>query len=150
MADKQKEQAFRRSPAYLFWSLVWGALLAALGLSSIHSGRTVWLIVCLGASVCFFVNAVWSWMVPYVRVDKNGVTTYPAIVAPPRHIEWANVKNVRSKANGRLYLLDADFQGMSIRIKTVTTAERGSLVKEIGLRSGCRLLPMPAKSAKSL
>jgi len=149
MAEKQKEQAFRRSPAYVFWSLVWGVMLAILGITSFNSDRTTWVIVCLVVSFGFFVNAVWSWMVPYVRMDKTGLTTYPAIVAPPRHIAWSNVKNVRSKANGRLYLLDGDFRGISVRLKTVVTSERGDLVKEIGLRSGRRLLPMPGKASKA-
>lgn len=147
MSDTSRTQVFRRSPAYVFWSVVWGILTAAVGLSSLGTGSLVWLALCFAISVCMFVNAFWSWRTPYAVVDRQGLTTYRGIVLPPQTVAWSDVKHVRTKANGRLYLLDADFKGMSIRMKTVTTAERGPLLAEVARRSGRRLLPMPQKAA---
>jgi hypothetical protein len=147
MKNAKGEHAFKRSPAYVFWSIVWAVMLAAVGLSRI-SGGALWLLLSLGAAACFVVNAWWSWRTPYIRSDSRGLTAYPAIVGPRREVAWSAVQHVRTKADGRLYLLGQDDKGMSIRMKTVRMEEREALVREVASRTGRRLLPTPVKPAK--
>jgi hypothetical protein len=149
MTDDTAEHTFKRSPAYTFWSIVWAFILAAVGVSS-HT-RGLWLFAYLVPAVLMLVNAWWCWRTPYVRIDGSGLTAYPSIVMPPRAVAWSDVKHLRSKANGRLYLLRQDHTGVSIRMKTVTMNQRAALVDEVLSRTGRRLLPTPPKpSARRL
>jgi hypothetical protein len=144
MVDDMGEQAFRRSPAFAFWSIFWGVILGAIGLSSLSRG-VFWPLLCLGLAALLLVNAWWCWRTPYIRVDGSGLTAYPSIVSHGRAVVWPDVKHVRSKGDGRLYLLGADYKGMCIRMKTVTMGEREALVNEVVRRSGRRILPMSGK-----
>jgi hypothetical protein len=146
MTNEKGGHAYKRSPAYTFWSIVWAIVLAAVGLSSRAGG--LWLLAYLGPAVFMLVNAWWCWRTPYVRIDRRGVTAYSSIVMPSRAVAWSDVKHLRSKANGRLYLLGQDYAGVSIRMKTVTMNQRAALVDEVLSRSGRRLLPTPAKPSK--
>lgn len=146
MMDDTTEHTFKRSPAYVFWSIVWAVMLTAVGLST--SGRGVWLFAYLGPAVIMLVNGWWCWKTPYVRIDRRGITTYPSIVMPPRALAWSDVKHLRSKANGRLYVLGQDNAGISIRMKTVTMNRRDAVVVEVLSRSGRRIIPTPAKPSK--
>jgi hypothetical protein len=144
--DETREGAFKRSPAYAFWSIVWAFVLVAIGLSDL-SGGALRLLVYLGPAALFLINAWWCWRVPYVRSDGDGLTAYPAIVCPPRTVAWSDVKHLRSKGNGRLYLLRRDNTGISIRLRTIAMEQRPALVDEILSRSGRRLLPMTPKAS---
>jgi hypothetical protein len=138
--------SYRRSAAYPFWSIVWALVLAAVGFST-HPGGP-WLLAYLLPAGAMVVNAWWCWRTPYVLIDRRGVTTYPAILTPPRTVVWSDVRHLRTKANGRLYLLGADESGISIRMKTVVMGQRAALLDEVVSRSGRRLLPTRPKPAE--
>jgi hypothetical protein len=140
------QHAYKRSPAYVFWSVVWAIILAAVGVSS--RTRGLWLLAYLGPAFVMLVNAWWCWRTPYVRTDRRGITTYPSIVMPPRALAWSDVRHLRSRANGRLYLQGQDHAGISIRMKTVTMNQRAALVDEVLSRTGRRLLPTPPKPSE--
>jgi hypothetical protein len=146
MAKKADERAFKRSPALAGVSLLWAVVLAVVGGSNLSDGIVA--AFCLVVAVVMLVNAWWCWHTPYVRVNGGGLTAYPSMVSRPRAVAWATVTQVETRGDGRLYLLGQDDARMSVRMKTVTEAQRVPLVEEVQRLSGRRLRVVPSKPPK--